>query len=126
MNYTREEQREFERIFQVFGELLKQSTHIDVVPSKVGYVMIPIEDGEMSCGVAAEVMETPADLCALCINEMAYDIRDEIAPSQPALYECNEAVKQEILTRIAPYMEKLPEYRYLEEKLFINPHKIWE
>lgn len=123
MNYTKEEQREFERIFQVFGERIKQSTHIDVVPSKVGYVMIPIEDGEMSCGVEAEVMETPADLCDLCINQMAYDIRDELAPSKPDLYECSEEVKQEILARIEVYMKELPEYRYLEEDLFVNPHE---
>lgn len=126
MSYTREDQKEFERIFQVFGERIKQSTHIDVVPSKVGYVMIPIEDGEMSCGIAAEVMETPADLCSLCINEMAYDIRDELVPSQPALYACSEEVKQAILTRIESYMKELPEYRYLEEDLFVNPYENME
>lgn len=123
MYYTREDQQEFDRIFEAFEDYLKQATHIDVVPSKVGYVMIPIEDGEMSDGIAAEVMETPTDLCELFLDEMARDIRDEIAPSCPDLYECSEEVKQEILTRIAPYMEKLPEYSFLEEEIFINPHE---
>lgn len=126
MNYTREDQQEFDRIFKVFGDYLKQSTHVDVVPSKVGYVMIPIDEGEMSCGVSAEVIETPADLCDLCITEMAHDIRDELAPPRPDLYECSEELRQEILNRIAPYMKELPEYRYLEEELFINPHENWE
>ena len=123
INYTREDQQEFDRIFKVFGDYLKQSTHVDVVPSKVGYVIIPIEEGEMSCGVLAEVIETPADLCNLCITEMAHDILDELAPPRPNLYECSEELKQRILTRIAPYMKELPEYRYLEEKLFITPHE---
>lgn len=126
MSYTRENQQEFDRIFQVFGDYLKQSPRVDVVPSKVGYVMIPIEEGEMSCGIAPEVVETPAELCAICINEMACDIRDELSPSHPDLYECSEELKQEILTRIALYMKKLPEYRFLEDELFMNPHEDWE
>lgn len=126
MKYTREAQREFDRIFKVFGDYLKHSAHVDVVSSKAGYVMLLIEDRELSDVVTAEVIKTPADLCNLCITEMAYDIWDELAPPRPDLYECSEEQKQQILARIALYMKDLPEYRYLEERIFINPRENWE
>lgn len=121
MHYSKEEQQEFDRIFKVFGDYLKESPNVDVVPSKAGYVVIPINDGRMSCEISAEAVETPADLCELCMFEMAQDIRDDIVPSHTPLYECSEETRREILNRLSPYMETLPEYRCLEGKLFVNP-----
>ncbi|MFR8901515.1 hypothetical protein [Hominenteromicrobium sp.] len=121
MYYSKKDEQEFERILEVFRDYLEQSPQFDVVPSKVGYIMIPIDDGEMSCVITAEELETPANLCELCFFEMAEDIRDELVASSPPLYACSEEIKQEILARIAPYMEKLPEYQYLVEEFFIDP-----
>lgn len=122
MIYSTEDQKELERIFAVFSDYLKSSTHIDIVPSKVGYIMLPIVDGELSCGVEPDVIEPPADLCDIFISQIAYDVVEEMDKPRPILYEYNAEIRKKIRERIESYIKKLPEYRYLIDQLFINPH----
>ena len=111
---------EMERVSKVFKEYIEDSPYLVWLWSKnLGYVLMQIdmETGEI---IESEVISEAENFCRLMFGEIAQDVL-ELTGNEHDTYEADPLEQAEITKRLAPYIEQLPEYQYLYEKLFETP-----
>ena len=116
MMYTEKEKKEIERIREVFGEHIRQMTAYDLVWSdKVGYVWLAISLDPVY-GDTSTRIESAADLCGECLNDVALDVLD-MTGNDHDTEDADPLELAEIKRRWKPYIDQLPEYAYLCDEL---------
>ena len=111
---------EMERVSKVFKEYIEDSPYLEWLWSKkLGYVLMQIdmETGEI---MESEVISEAENFCRLMFGEIAQDVLEPTG-NEHDTYEADPLEQAEITKRLAPYIEQLPEYQYLYEKLFETP-----
>ena len=105
---------------KVLRKYIKNSPYLKWLGSKkLEYVLMKFdrETGEiMESGVISEA----ENFCRLMLGEIAQDVL-ELTGNEHDTYEADPLEQAEITKRLAPYIEQLPEYQYLYEKLFETP-----
>ncbi len=119
--YTKEENKEIERVMDVFSEYICSNPYFDVVWSdKLGYVILDGLSKDMdSLCLAPEIVRDGASICDKAVYNIACDVMVEQGKTLD-LYSCGETEKRDIRKALSPYMEQLPEYRYLVDNLFVK------
>ena len=116
MVYTKKEKAEIERVREVFAEHIRQSPYYDLLWSdKVGYVWLSIEVKYLHVDTGRRI-ESAADLCEILLNDTADDVL-EMTGNEHAPDNADPLEVAEIKRRWKVYIDLLPEYAYLCEKL---------
>lgn len=114
MSYDTEQKAEIDKIRCVFAGYFQSSHDIDFLWSdKLGYVFLYLEHTSEGTRVHnAEIVTDASDLCSKVLDEIMLDV---LAEKDNAHF--NSAVsfldRAKIERRWKPYMDQLPEYRYL-------------
>lgn len=111
---------EMERVSKVFKEYIEDSPYLEWLWSdKLGYILMQIhtETGEI---MESEILSEAESFCRLLFGEIAQDVL-ELTGNEHDTHEADPLEQAEIKKRLAPYIEQLPEYEYLCEKLFERP-----
>jgi len=116
--YTDTQKLEIERVKSVFRDYIQASQYIDLVRSeKLGYILLYINPPTQDLGMEPEIITDGSDLCELLLSEVAADVL-ELTRNEHSVSEADPLEKSEILKRLEPFAEQLPEYRHLFEELF--------
>ncbi len=106
-----------ERVCGVFADYIKASPYIDWLWSdKLGYILtqISLESQEI---MESRVIMDAERLCWILFNEVADDVL-QMTHNDHIAYEADSLEQAEIRKRLKPYMERLPEYAGLCDRLF--------
>ncbi len=115
-----EKNEEMEQVGRVFGEYIQKSPYLEwLFSEKLGYILMQIHE-ETSEIMESEVIEDPERFCRLLFEEVAQDVL-ELTGKEHDLHEADELERAEIEKRLLPYIEQLPQYEGLLEKLFERP-----
>lgn len=116
--YTKQELQALDKVMEVFGSYIAQAKSFSVVWSKqAGYLFMNLDsDGEVAPEPA--VMGSAEELSLRLFREVAKDVLAEQGACDAEPSAASEADKMRIRQRLDPYLEALPEYRPLAEKLF--------
>ena len=116
MLYTEKEKHEIERVKEVFAEHLRQSPDFELLWSdKVGYVWLTIGVNPVYVDTGIRI-ESAADLCYRCLDDVATDVL-YMTGSDHALEAADPLELAEIKRRWQPFLERLPEYQTVCEKI---------
>jgi hypothetical protein len=121
--YTETEQREIEKVKSVFEEYILASEYIDLLLSeKIGYILIYINPPTQGLALEPEIITDGRNLCKLILSEIASDVLS-LAHNGHSIAEADPLERAEILKRIEPYAEQLPEYHHLVDALFTKSNE---
>ena len=116
MLYTEKEKHEIERVKEVFAEHLRQSPDFELLWSdKVGYVWLAIGVNPLYVDTGIRI-ESAADLCGRCLDDVATDVL-YMTGNDHALEAADPLELAEIKRRWQPFLERLPEYQTVCEKI---------
>lgn len=108
---------EIEKVYEVFEDYIKASPYIDWLWSdKLGYILmeISLEYREI---MESRIITDAENLCLIMFHEIADDVL-EMTQNDHIPQEADPLEKAEIKKRLKPYIDRLPQYTYLCEKLF--------
>jgi ribosome-binding protein aMBF1 (putative translation factor) len=116
--YSPEEKEEIENVIAVFSEYIKESAYVDIVWSdKLGYVFLNIDLDNLSIDMEPIIIESADEM----VQELLYEISNDVMDStshEHSLEEVPLDLRLEIESRFRPYLEKLPQYRYVADNMF--------
>ncbi len=116
MPYTESEIRKIEKIRSVFGDYIKKSEDYDLVWSdKIGYVWLVIGLDPIYADVCSRISSAD-DLCRKCFDNIVTDVL-LYTGNDHAYTEIDPLEWMEIELRWKPYVDQLPEYRYICEEI---------
>lgn len=116
--YTQPQKDEIEKVIAVFSEYIKESPYADVVWSdKLGYVFLNIDPDKFSIEIEPIIIESAEDICRELLYEISSDVMENTS-HELTLAEAPLDMRLEIESRFRPYLEKLPQYRYVADDMF--------
>ena len=121
--YTKEQNKEIEKVIVAFADYIRKTRHFDVLWSdKIGYVFLDgICKGNDDLGMAPVVLRDGKTLCKEIAYHMACDVVEkENGGKLHDLDLCTVSEQKEIRKALSVYMEQLPEYAHLIDQLFID------
>ena len=122
MNYTKVQKEEIEKVKEIFADYIKKSKYLELLWSdKLGYVLLTgINNNMDDFTMHPEVIKSGEFLCSHLLYELACDTI-EATGNFHDIFECTSDEKALIKKAYDPYMNQLPEYNHLIEKLYNNP-----
>ncbi len=115
--YTKEQKEQLEKVMEVFQDYLKESPYAEVVWSeKIGYIFLNVDMKYQDVDLMI-----PLDCAETLFSRLCYEVVQDVlmmTGNDHAVREADPLETAEIWRRLAPYLERLPEYRYLTEKMF--------
>lgn len=125
MKYSPEEELKFKKVLLAFSSYIEESNQLEIVRTpKAGYVYLALE-GEPPMAEDGFTVETAADMCDLLMREIGYEFLAMSPATYRTLRDLNPAEQVIVLHKVRKYTAALPEYRYLEDRLFTQPHPRW-
>ena len=123
MNYTKEQLESIEKVRDVFADYIANSKYLDLLWSdKIGYILIvDIKEDMATIDSQPLIIADAVHLCEQMLFDIAYDVLDASGPLHE-VYESTPSEQQQIKEACRPYMEQLPEYNFLIDKLFVAPN----
>ena len=116
MVYTEKEKAEIARVREVFAEHIRQSPYYELLWSdKVGYVWLSISVKYPQVYDGWRI-KSAADLCEKLLNDVAEDVL-EVTDAEDTLDKADPLELAEVKRRWKVYIDQLPEYAYLCQKL---------
>ena len=117
--YTEEQNKEIKKIIEVFSKYIKDTPYFDVLWSdKVGYIFLDgISRNNDDIGLEPTVLRDGETLCDRIFYNLACDVLEERGKLHD-LCQCNKEAQEAVKERLSIYLQQLPEYAYLVEKLF--------
>ena len=108
---------EIEKVVNVFQDYIMTSPYIEWLWSdKLGYILMQISIKKQDIGESRIISDADM-LCWILLNEMAEDTI-QAGGSEHAVFEAEPEELKKKKKTLQPYMNQLPEYTYLYEKLF--------
>lgn len=123
MNLSESQIKSVKRVVDIFADYIKSSSYLDVIWSdKVGYILITgiSKDGE-DISMSPEVLHDGETLCDQLVFEIACDAIEASGQGTHNPWESTSEEKERIRSLLKPYLDQLPEYQYMVEKLFVRP-----
>ena len=121
--YSTAQKQEIEKAISVFKDYIQSSDYLDLVWSdKLGYLLLSINPPTQSVECEPQMIESGADICKAVFDEISLDVF-ELTKNEDGSSNANPLEKAEILRRIEPFIERLPEYRHLVDELFESSEK---
>lgn len=124
-----EELLKIKKVLLAFSGYLSKCKTLDVVTCKAGYLLLHLyiyeRGGSIEVdNISADLIVSAEELCDSIIYNFALDVLDRFGEenSHP-LWESNGEEKKAISEELEPYLNLLPEYRYLERKLYQYPQQ---
>ena len=116
--YTKSQQKEIEKVMDVFHNYIKENHFLDIIWSdKAGYVLLDGIDAETNTiAMAPEVVTDSHQLCKSLIFFIICDALKAKGRTTDSLLWGPEE-KDIIREALKPYWEQLPEYKSLEEEI---------
>lgn len=114
--YTNEVKKEIERVKAVFKDYIETSEHIDLVLAKFGYVLLYYSPENNALELEPALIEDGCELCKLLLDELVTDVQ-QMTGNEHRLKDIDPLERAEILRRIEPLIEQLPEYRHLVDEV---------
>lgn len=115
--HTKEQKKQMEKIMEVFRNYLKESPYAEVVWSdKIGYIFLNVDINRQDVDFIL-----PLDCAETLFGRLCYEVAQDVlmmTGNDHAVREADPLEKAEIWKRLDPYLEQLPQYQYLAEKLF--------
>lgn len=121
--YTKDQNKEIEKVIAVFDDYIHDAKQFDVVWSdKIGYVLLDgIFKDHDDLGIFPTVLRKGEALCKELVYHMACDVVErENGGRLHDLDLCTVSEQKEIRKALSVYMEQLPEYAHLIDQLFID------
>lgn len=122
-----EELLKIKKVLLAFSGYLSECKTLDVVTCKAGYLLLHLfiyeRDGDIEVdNISADLIVSAEELCDSIVYNMALDVLDRFGDehSHP-LWECSEEEKSAISMELEPYLQLLPECKYLGQKLYLPP-----
>lgn len=123
MIYSNDELLKIKKVLVVFADFIASTKHTDIAHSeKAGYLLVTLDDSNLSHAVEVDEIESAEDLCDRLLYELANDVIEESNTGWSELYNCSPVLRKEIRKQAQKYMRLLPEYSYLIDKQFEDPH----
>ena len=125
MIHTVEQIHSIEKVKSVFSDYIEKFDGLELIKTKkAGYILLyDIRAVEGSMVFDPVFISDGAKLCDFLLSELAYEVLQEI--DQTREHDIYEATTQERITIEAafePYIQQLPEYRYLIAELYKHPY----
>lgn len=116
MNYTKKEKMEIQSVFDAFKEYIEPNPAMETMWSdKLGFILIRTEPVAGHLNVDAEIITSAENLCQKLVGEIGLDVF-EISGRDHGLGDASKLDHDEIVRRVTPYLNQLPQYsRYLEK-----------
>ena len=117
MLYNKEEKQKLEEVISVLKEYIADNPSADLVWSeKLGYVYLCISfpQREIEMTIVIDRAET---LCDRVFYEIGQDVLDE-AGNDHSWEDADSIEKAEIWKRLNEYLELIPQYRHIAEKIY--------
>ena len=116
MVYTKKEQDKIEWVCEVFAEHIWKSPYFDLLwLDKVGYVWLSIGIDPLYVDTGQRI-KSAADLCENLLDDISDDVF-EMTENDHTLESTDPLELAEIKRRWKVYIDQLPEYAYLCDKL---------
>lgn len=114
--YTPEELEKIKRVMNVFQTFIRQGSDFDVVYSeKGGYLLL--DGGRNLNGFMPEKIPSAEYLCLRMFDKVVDEYQNNCGYPKTR-WDVPKQEKEEVLKEIHYYSAQLPEYQYLEEKVF--------
>ena len=111
--YTKMQKNEIENVILVFKEYIQSSAYLEIVCSdKLGYILLHINPPTETLEPEPEVIKSGKALCKEIFSEIVMDVLD-MTGNDHGVKDADSLEKAEIMRRIKPLIDKLPEYRDL-------------
>ena len=122
MRYSKEQLESIEKVRGVFADYIANSKYLDLLWSdKIGYILIvDIREDMKTIDSQPVIISDGAFLCEQMLFDIAYDTLESVGPVH-YIYETSPSEQQLIKDACYPYMEQLPEYGDLIDRLFVDP-----
>lgn len=121
--YTETQKREIEKVILVFNNYIQASDYIDLVRSeKIGYILLYFNSQTHDLEMEPAVITDGSELCELLLSEIASDVL-ELTKNEHRVSQADPLEKAEIIKRMEPFAERLPEYNHLFKELFTNANE---
>ena len=115
--YSPQEKAEIERVINVFRDYIKDSTYLDLVWSdKIGYIYLII-DGLDRPHAEGRYVKSAEHLASVLLGDIETDVFLSTG-NEHSLEDADYRELAEIDRRQKPFLDQLPEYRYLSKKTF--------
>ena len=125
MTYSPEEDLKIKKVLLAFAGYIEESNQLEIIRTpKAGYVILALEGNPPRAGDGFTV-ENGADLCDFLMREIGYEFMVVSPGTYQTLRDLNPVEQIIVLHKIRKYTAALPEYRYLEDRLFTEPHPRW-
>lgn len=104
---------EMDRITEAFSEYIHRHPALELLWSeRLGYVLLSIDPMMQNFLYGTSVYTSPKKLAYRLFDEMATDVMLEFKDCS-VIAALNDEGKEEVRQRWAPFLEMLPEYRYV-------------
>ena len=117
--YTQEQNKEIEKVMEVFADYIRDTTHFALIWSdQVGYVFLDgISENRDTFCMAPIVLRDGETLCGELFYHIACDVVEEKGKYHD-LYLCSPEEQEAIRNRLSPHLRQLPGYAHLVDELF--------
>lgn len=117
MSYSKKKKLEVAYVLEMCNDYFKQSPYVDIVWSdKFGWIYLTYDPIRKDFPLGPDIIPSGKWLFKRLIREITDDVTT-ITESENTLETMNEVEKNEIRRRVAPYLEKLPEYQSVYDRL---------
>ena len=116
MLYEETEKKEIERVYAVFADYIRESPYLEWFWSdKLGYLLLKIGAGEtVYCGECNRLYRRAA--CRILFSEVSMDVL-QMTGNDHTEQTADPLELAEIKRRWQPFLERLPEYQTVCEKI---------
>lgn len=112
--YDESELLALKKVLTVFEDYIQESEYFDILSSrKFGYLIMVFGTGLDE--VESIVVDSAEALCELLFSELADDVIDAMKVNPPS--NITPEVRSAILARLQPYLDQLPEYAHLANRV---------
>ena len=125
MIHTVEQIQSIEKVKCVFSDYINKFDDMELIKTKkAGYILLyGIRAMEGSMVFDPVFISDGAQLCDFLLSELAYEVLQEIDPTREHdIYEATTQERIAIEAAFEPYIQQLPEYRYLIAELYKHPY----
>lgn len=124
MIHTDEQIKSIEKVKGVFSDYIEKFNDMELIKTeKAGYILlygIRVMEGQMVFDPV--FIRDGSQLCDFLLSELAYEVLAEMDEKREHdIYEATTQERVAIEAAFEPYIQQLPEYRYLIEELYKHP-----
>lgn len=118
--YTTAEMLEMRNILLVFKKYLQVCTTLEFVWCKIGFLSLKFDSVHPTELLHSCIVASAKEMCYTIIQNIALDCLNCPQKQNLSFSGCSPEEKASISKALAPFLKQLPEYKYLEDRLYVD------